>query len=840
MGRLIRDHDWSKTPLGPINLWPQSLKTAVDIALANEIPTTIMVGRELIHLYNDAYARMIGPSHPGALGRSVPMAFAEVWPLVEPVVERVWRGESVLLERERHPFIHNGNGDLEDAWFTITHGPLRNEAGTIMGVFTVMIEVTAQVRAEPTLFAHEALQAYLLTLDDALRAQDAPLEVQSVAARILGEYLGASRVAYGEVERDDEHIVFARNYVADDAADDAVDDAPLLTGRFLFDDYDVNLQAALAERRTIAVADIASAPDLTEAEREAYGNLGIHALVSVPLTVGGRFVANLTVRQVHPRAWTAEEIALIEETAERTRAAVEHARADQLLYESEETLAYQANILKFIDEAVVAFDPDQRITYWSPGAERMYGWAAGEVIGKTPVEILRPIDYDSESLLEKTQRQAAFQNRELIQGETLHRRKDDVQFWVEYSAQAFFDPSGKLAGFATVQRDVSERKRVEEALRASESNLRGVANIVPDLLWHSEPDGSTTWYNERWMEYTGQTLEQAIGWGWMDAIHPNDREASARRYREATEHNRPLQQEHRIRRHDGTYRWFLVRAAPLLDDHGRVVRMYGAATDIDEQRAEREELAEQVSVQTAQLRDTSRQVLMVQEEERRHLARELHDEIGQALTGLQLRLDAVSRGGDRLDVRALAEADALVRGLTARVRTLSMNLRPAALDALGLLPALLGLVNGYRRTTGITVDLRHHGLDQRFSSDIEIAAYRVIQEALTNVARHAGAATVTVQLLAEGGILTVTVRDDGRGFDRDRTSMSGGLGGMRERVELLSGTFVIESGPESGTLVAAEFPFGEASLRAAAAPATASQEPNEPNTSDAKGTSGLA
>uniref|UniRef100_B8HM29 histidine kinase n=1 Tax=Cyanothece sp. (strain PCC 7425 / ATCC 29141) TaxID=395961 RepID=B8HM29_CYAP4 len=128
----------------------------------------------------------------------------------------------------------------------------------------------------------------------------------------------------------------------------------------------------------------------------------------------------------------------------------------------------------------------------------------------------------------------------------------------------------------------AERPKTEAALRESEARLQAVTNLVPDLLWDSEPDGSTNWYNQRWMEYTGQTFEQAIGWGWIEAIHPDDREASARRYREAVEQGVPLRQEHRIRRHDGVYRWFLVNAFPLRDESGKVIKMYGAATDIHE------------------------------------------------------------------------------------------------------------------------------------------------------------------------------------------------------------------------------------------------------------------
>lgn len=179
----------------------------------------------------------------------------------------------------------------------------------------------------------------------------------------------------------------------------------------------------------------------------------------------------------------------------------------------------------------------------------------------------------------------------------------------------FFQSAVKVDdGVATTTKDITAWKEAQAEvlrlqdevaqakLRESEQNLHGIANVVPDLLWYGDPDGSTPWYNRRWLEYTGQSFEQAIGWGWVDAIHPDDREGSARRYREAVEQSQTLQQEHRIRRHDGTYRWFLVRAEPLLDERGRVTRMYGAATDIHEQRLALEALRESEERQAFLLR----------------------------------------------------------------------------------------------------------------------------------------------------------------------------------------------------------------------------------------------
>ncbi|WP_242046420.1 PAS domain S-box protein [Calothrix anomala] len=151
---------------------------------------------------------------------------------------------------------------------------------------------------------------------------------------------------------------------------------------------------------------------------------------------------------------------------------------------------------------------------------------------------------------------------------------------------------GLLDVLARQAADLIEQWQAEGALRESEARLQSIANLVPDLLWNSEPDGSTNWYNQRWMEYTGQTFQQAIGWGWIDAIHPDDRQGSERRYREAVEQGMPLLQEHRIRRHDGAYRWFVVKASPLKDESGKVIKMYGAATDIHEQWVALEALRE--------------------------------------------------------------------------------------------------------------------------------------------------------------------------------------------------------------------------------------------------------
>jgi PAS domain S-box-containing protein len=215
-------------------------------------------------------------------------------------------------------------------------------------------------------------------------------------------------------------------------------------------------------------------------------------------------------------------------------------------------------------------------------------------------------------------------------------------------------------------------------------------------------------------------------------------------------------------------------------------------------------LFEEVRAGRERLEALSRELVAVQEAERRHVARELHDEIGQLLTGLKLTLE--TSGWGRQAGASADEARRLVNDLMARVRELSLDLRPVMLDDFGLLSALLWYFERYTARTGIRVLFDHAGLDARFPPDVETAAYRILQEGLTNAARHAGAQEVTVKAWADETILILHVDDAGRGFDPAGRHPSSGLVGMRERAGLLGGRLTVESTPGAGTRVTAELP----------------------------------
>jgi signal transduction histidine kinase len=257
----------------------------------------------------------------------------------------------------------------------------------------------------------------------------------------------------------------------------------------------------------------------------------------------------------------------------------------------------------------------------------------------------------------------------------------------------------------------------------------------------------------------------------------------------------------------GLYSVEKTEAGFFTEDHVRRAAALAAPAAIAIQNAR---LFDAVRQGHARLQALSQRLVTIQEAERRHIARELHDEVGQLLTGLRLSIELVGRLPPSDQAARLAEAHTAVKDLIGHVRSLSLDLRPAMLDDMGLLAALLWHFRRYTEQTAIMVECKHRGLDQRFPAAVETVAYRVVQEALTNVARHAAVTTVDVWLLATPEQLSIRISDAGRGFDPAaalQASQSSGLLGMQERVTLLGGTLSITSTPGSGTQVVADLPL---------------------------------
>lgn len=210
-----------------------------------------------------------------------------------------------------------------------------------------------------------------------------------------------------------------------------------------------------------------------------------------------------------------------------------------------------------------------------------------------------------------------------------------------------------------------------------------------------------------------------------------------------------------------------------------------------------------------QLKFYAAEVIRAHEDERKHVACELHDQIGQSLTSLKLLMSQAEHFSSPESMTPLREAQTVISELIRQVREMSLNLRPSMLDDLGLLPTLLWHIERYTAQTRIRVTFKHSGINRSFSPDISITVYRILQEALTNIARHANVNEANIHIWADENLMYLVIQDIGSGFNSTslRAGTSTGLSGMRERALLLGGSFIIESSPDKGTCLIAEIPL---------------------------------
>jgi signal transduction histidine kinase len=263
----------------------------------------------------------------------------------------------------------------------------------------------------------------------------------------------------------------------------------------------------------------------------------------------------------------------------------------------------------------------------------------------------------------------------------------------------------------------------------------------------------------------------------------------------------------RLRRADGEYRWFLVRSAPLRDEAGNIVKWFGTSTEIEDRKQAEDDLR----CACDELRALAARLQSVREEERTRVAREIHDELGQALTGIKLEAASLIRElpGDLKKQSNRAESIVKLADETIRaVRRISTELRPGMLDDLGLVAAVEWAAEEFQGRTGTKFRLDLPEDDIVIDRERATALFRILQETLTNVKRHANATQVNVRLAKEGGSLTLEVHDNGKGINEEELSAGRSLGilGMRERSLLLGGEFTITGGLGEGTTVRVRIP----------------------------------
>jgi PAS domain S-box-containing protein len=446
------------------------------------------------------------------------------------------------------------------------------------------------------------------------------------------------------------------------------------------------------------------------------------------------------------------------------------------------------------DYAIFMLNPDGTVTSWSAGAERIKGYTKEEILGQHFSVFYPPED----NAAGKPARELEEAIREgWLEDEGWRLRKDGTRFWANVVITALFDEAGELQGFGKVTRDMTERRAAEEALRQSEERFRLLVHGVLDYgIFMLAPDGVITSWNAGAERINGYREEEIVGKHLSIFYPPEDITAGKpeRDLDEAIREGRLEDEGWRLRK-DGTRFWATVAITALFDETG-LLRGFGKVTrDMTERRA-----AEQTLMERRRLLN---HLVEAQELERRRIAWDVHDDSIQAMVavGMRLQLLAGRLPAEHQElVEQLAES---TRASVGRLRGLVANLRPTTIEQHGLMPALAGYLQDVVANWGLETTLSAD-LPYEPPTPIAITMFRICQEALTNVRKHAHATRADITLHSKDGGTLVRVSDDGAGFPEAVSHdpyRHFGLLEMRERAEIAGGWWSVSSEPGQGTTV---------------------------------------
>lgn len=345
----------------------------------------------------------------------------------------------------------------------------------------------------------------------------------------------------------------------------------------------------------------------------------------------------------------------------------------------------------------------------------------------------------------------------------------------------------------------AELEREELARRETEHRFRLAANAAPVMIWTSGTDKLCDYFNDRWLKFTGRTLEAEMGNGWVEGVHPNDLEECVSTYMDAFDRREPFQMQYRLRRHDGEFRWVVDTGVPRYS--GDTFAGYiGSCIDVTDRKLAEEAVSE-----------LPRKVFFAQEEERSRIARELHDDINQRIAMLVWELAelAKKRPDSESALRSsLESANDQLRNVVADIQAISRRLHAADLEYLGLYGAARALCRETAEQQHVKIDFECDPALPRLPNTISLCLYRVLQEALQNAIKHSGTQRFKVAITGSAREVQLSVQDGGAGFDPGKNGQQRGLGliSMRERMRLVQGEFSVESQPGRGTTVRCKAP----------------------------------
>jgi two-component system CheB/CheR fusion protein len=446
------------------------------------------------------------------------------------------------------------------------------------------------------------------------------------------------------------------------------------------------------------------------------------------------------------------------------------------------------------NDAVIIRDLKNRIIAWNKGAQKMYGFTEAQALG---MNIKRLIP-ESAWMMAPELIQISAHGKKAAPFETLRRTKGGRTLDVLLTVTVLRDDKGQPVEFATTERDITEQKRAERERELSEKKVQRLAASVidsNDAVIICDLNGHILAWNKGAQMMYGYTETEALRMG-IGRLMPRNNQITARELAKIS----PAPMEIQRRTKDGRILDVLRTVTVLHDDKGRPVEIAKTERDITAQK-----LAGRES------RMLHARVISAQDTERKRLARELHDGVGQILSGVKYRLQALP---GKMTLRGGAEAKILKVGgfldhAIAEIRRVSQNLMPSELEDLGLEPALLALCREFKERSGVHVTVRT--VPTAVAPDLGLALFRIAQEALNNIGKHSKATMAAVSLSREGKEIVLSVSDNGIGFKpgagRPLSGRGIGLGNMRERAESVGGALEVHSTPGTGTTLKVHAPL---------------------------------
>lgn len=467
---------------------------------------------------------------------------------------------------------------------------------------------------------------------------------------------------------------------------------------------------------------------------------------------------------------------------------------------AQEQNRYLANIVDSTSDAIYTCDMDLNIISWNRAAEQVYGITAAEAIGKTLGLFLEP-QYECgsrEKVMQAVKEQGSWKGEV-----TFQRPTDQLEVTLLSSVTTLKNEVQQSVVYLITSKDISERKLAEKIITESETRFRLMADSAPVMIWVTNDKDETIYYNQGWLSFRGQSLEEEIGQRWEDKVHPDDVPHAVKEYYMSVAKHQPFTIEYRLGKSDGSYNWVIDRGTPRFLEDGRFMGYSGVCFNIQDRREVESRL---LNIEVEKQKLITAAGIKGQEKEREEIGRELHDNVNQLISSAKLYMEVVKRDpvensdliGRSIDTLNLAIQE---------IRRLSKNLNPPSLGNLGINEAIEELIEDVHLSSKLLISFSPCREAEKFiGAEVALTVYRMVQEQVNNILKHSEARDAAISLAIEQGRLLLTISDNGKGFDTSLRRKGVGLTNIANRSQLHDGAVSVISSPGKGCTLKVSIP----------------------------------